>query len=177
MKKIIKNSFIKLLLTSVLMFSFGYALVPLYDLLCDITGLGGKTGQISSVEAQGYTIDTSRTITVQFSSTLSVDIPWKFAPEMKSIEVHPGQSYIVNYNAENLSSESVVGQAIPSVTPAIASKYFNKTECFCFTQQTMLAKEIKEMPVKFIIDPGLPKDITTVTLGYTFFNSAAYAQK
>lgn len=159
------------------MFSFGYALVPLYDLLCDITGLGGKTGQISSVEAQEYYIDTSRTITVEFASTLSTDIPWNFAPEVKSIQVHPGQSYVINYNAENRSSHAVVGQAIPSVTPAIASKYFNKTECFCFTQQTMLAKEVKAMPVKFVIDPNLPKDISTVTLGYTFFNSEKYAKK
>lgn len=177
MKKNIAKSFVKLIVTAVAMFGFGYAMVPLYDLLCDITGLGGKTGQVSTVQAQEYGIDTSRTVIVEFSSTTSVDIPWNFAPEVKRIEVHPGQSYVINYKAENRSSLDVVGQAIPSVTPPTASKYFNKTECFCFTQQVMLAKEKKDMPVKFVIDPNLPEGINTVTLSYTFFNSEQFASK
>ena len=174
----VKNnlSAVKLLMVACAMFAFGYALVPLYDLLCDITGLGGKTGEISQVEASEVVIDESRIVTIEFASTSAVNIPWDFKPKTSSVEVNPGKVTLVNYYVKNRSSFETVGQAIPSVTPAEASKYFNKTECFCFSMQTLEGKEEKDMPVQFIVDPNLPEYIKTITLGYTFFNSEKYAQ-
>ena len=166
----------KLLVVVVCMFGFGYALVPLYDLFCDITGIGGKTGQVEQVAAQQEQVDKDRLVTVEFTSVSTSGLPWEFKPTVNKLRVHPGEINEIIYYAKNNSSQSVVGQAIPSVTPGLASKYFNKTECFCFTQQTLAGKEHKDMPVRFIIDPDLPDDIHTVTLAYSFFNAEKYAQ-
>ena len=166
----------KLVIASVCMFAFGYALVPLYDLFCDITGIGGKTGQIETAVAQQEQVVTDRWITVEFTSVSTSGLPWDFKPEVNKLEVHPGQINEIVYFAKNNSSQTIVGQAIPSVAPGLASKYFNKTECFCFTQQTLAGKEQKDMPVRFIIDPDLPEDIHTITLSYSFFNAQKYAQ-
>jgi len=171
-----KSLISKLLITTVCMFAFGYALVPLYDLFCDITGIGGKTGRIEQQLAQQEQIVTDRWVTVEFTSVSTSGIPWDFKPNVNKLKVHPGAVNEIIYFAKNNSSNAIVGQAIPSVSPGLASKYFNKTECFCFTQQTLQGKEQKEMPVRFIIDPDLPPDVKTITLSYAFFNAEKYAQ-
>ncbi|OQW93824.1 MAG: cytochrome c oxidase assembly protein [Beggiatoa sp. IS2] len=160
-----------LLVVVVAMFGFGYALVPIYDVFCEITGINGKTGRISEQTAQNMEIDPHRMITVEFVANINADLPWEFKPLQTKLEVHPGQTGTVSYVASNKSDRDIIGQAIPSVAPGIAALYFSKTECFCFTQQLLKAGETKEMPVRFIIDPRLPENISTVTLSYTFFES------
>ena len=152
------------------MFGFGYALVPLYDVLCEITGLGGRTGVVQA-GALGNTVDTNRTIKVQFLGTVSSRLPWEFRPNVASMEVHPGQVYETTYFAKNLSAVPTIGRARPSVAPSIASLHFNKTECFCFTRQEFAPGEARDLPVRFVLSRDLPAEIATVTLSYTFFNS------
>ena len=152
------------------MFGFGYALVPLYDVLCEITGLGGRTGVVAASALDGG-VDTSRTVRVQFLGTVSSRLPWEFRPDVATMEVHPGQVYETTYFARNLSETATIGQARPSVAPSIASLHFNKTECFCFVEQEFAPGEARHMPVRFVLSRDLPADIATVTLSYTFFNS------
>ena len=152
------------------MFGFGYALVPLYDVLCELTGLGGRTGVVAASALDGV-VDTNRTIKVQFLGTVNSRLPWEFRPNVASMEVHPGQVYETTYFARNLSSATTIGQARPSVAPAVASLHFNKTECFCFVEQEFAPGEARSMPVRFVLSRGIPADIATVTLSYTFFNS------
>ena len=152
------------------MFGFGYALVPLYDVLCEITGLGGRTGVVTAGALDGR-VDTSRTVKVQFLGSVSSQLPWEFRPNVASMEVHPGQVYETTYFARNLSPAATIGQARPSVAPSAASLHFNKTECFCFVQQEFAPGEARDMPVRFVLSRDLPADIATVTLSYTFFNS------
>ena len=154
------------------MFGFGYALVPLYDVLCEITGLGGRTGVVKASMLDGN-VDTSRTIRVQFLGTVNSRLPWEFRPDAASMEVHPGRVYETTYFARNLSSAVTIGQASPSVAPSVASLHFNKTECFCFIRQELAPGEARSMPVRFVLSRDIPTDITTVTLSYTFFNSKA----
>lgn len=158
-------------LIAVAMFGFGYLLVPLYDVFCEITGLNGKTGRVdeASVAAQ-YQPDLSRTVTVQFVANNNVDMPWEFGPVVKTMQVHPGQVYAALFTARNPTGHRMVGQAVPSVAPNKASRYFNKTECFCFNEQPLAAGETKEMPLRFIVDPKLPEDVSTLTLAYTLFD-------
>lgn len=160
-----------LLLVVVGMFGFGYALVPLYDVICDITGINGKTGRVSAQTAEQMVVDQSRSITVEFVASINTDLPWDFKPLLTKLEIHPGQTGTVSYVAHNKSDRDIIGQAIPSVAPGVAALYFSKTECFCFTQQLLKAGETKEMPVRFVIDPRLPETVSTVTLSYTFFES------
>ena len=152
------------------MFGFGYALVPLYDVLCEITGLGGRTGVVAAGSLDGGA-DTSRTVKVQFLGTVNSRLPWEFRPNVASMEVHPGQVYETSYFARNLSETATVGQARPSVAPSVASLHFNKTECFCFVEQEFAPGEARDMPVRFVLSRELPAEIATVTLSYTFFNS------
>jgi cytochrome c oxidase assembly protein subunit 11 len=152
------------------MFGFGYALVPLYDVLCELTGLGGRTGVVEASALAGG-VDTSRSIKVQFLGTVSSRLPWEFRPNVASMEVHPGQVYETTYFARNLSSATTIGQARPSVAPSIASLHFNKTECFCFVEQEFAPGEARSMPVRFVLSRDIPAEIATVTLSYTFFNS------
>jgi len=159
----------KLVLTVFAMFGFGFALVPLYDVFCDITGLNGKTSNV----AASYTedgIDTSRTVTVQFITRTAKGIPWKFEPMINEVTVHPGEVKFVNFYAKNKSNRDIVGQAVPSVSPGLAANYFQKIECFCFTQQPLKAQEEVEMGLQFYVDIDLPKDITTLTLSYTLYD-------
>ncbi len=150
------------------MFGFGFALVPLYDVFCDVTGLNGKTGD--RVEfATPPAVDKSRTIRVQFVANLNETMPWEFRPVEKSVEVHPGEPTKIEYVARNITHHAITGQAIPSVAPGQAAAYFQKTECFCFSEQTLAAGEEKVMPVIFIVDSALPKDVNELTLSYTFF--------
>ncbi len=161
----------KMLALSIGMFGFGYAMVPLYDIICDITGLNGKTGRVSIESVATSPIDQNREVTVEFVSSINQGGSWVFRPQVKTMTVTPGKLYHTSYYAENLSDEYVVAQATPSVSPFTAAKYFNKTECFCFTRQPFEGKTSKDMPITFIIDEDLPVNIDRVTLSYTFFRS------
>jgi len=158
-------------IAAVAMFGFGFALVPLYDVFCDITGINGKTGRIELEEALSQKVDEERLVTVEFLATVNSDLPWEFRPMVRKIKVHPGEVTEVNYFARNKTENLVAGQAIPSVAPGLAAKYFNKTECFCFTRQTLGPGESKEMPLRFIVDPELPENVRTVSLSYTFYQA------
>jgi len=155
------------------MFAFGYALVPIYRAICEVTGINILA--LSEREVPGLRpslpantqVDTSRTITVEFDT--NVRGPWHFKPAQRSIEVHPGELATVMYEFQNIQNRSMAAQAIPSYAPRQSASHFNKLECFCFTQYTLEAGEKKEWPVAFVIDPRLPKDVTTITLSYTFF--------
>ncbi len=161
----------RLLLAAVAMFGFGFALVPLYDVFCDITGINGKTGRIEAEAALGQQVDTERMVTVEFLSSVRSDLAWDFKPAVKRVRVHPGEVTEVHYVARNRTGETVAGQAVPSLAPGLAAKYFNKTECFCFTRQTLGPNEEKLMPLRFVVDPELPEEIGTVSLSYTFFQA------
>ena len=159
----------KLLLIVFGMFGFGFALVPLYDVFCDITGLNGKTNEVA-VEYTADGIDTSRTIKVQFITRTAKGIPWQFEPVINEIEVHPGEVKFVKFYAKNESKRDIVGQAVPSVSPGAAAEYFQKIECFCFTQQPLKSNEEVEMGLQFYVDLDLPKEVTTLTLSYTLYD-------
>lgn len=152
------------------MFGFGYALVPLYDMLCEITGLNGKTGEVSAAEAVKQVPDLDRTVTVRFVSSINNSAPWGFTPQELTMEVHPGVLYKTSYRAENKTGRPLVAQAVPSVVPREGSLYFSKTECFCFTRQEFAPKEVRDMPVQFVIDPDLPKHVDSLILSYTFYD-------
>lgn len=156
------------------MFGFGFGLVPLYNVLCDITGLNGKTNTDSVLASQS--VDRSRVITVQFLAINNADLPWDFYPITKKIIVHPGENTRVAYYAHNRAPGTMTVQAIPSVAPGLAAKFLKKTECFCFTQQTFRSNDAKEMPILFHIDTALPKDVTTLTLAYTLFDAAKFSK-
>jgi cytochrome c oxidase assembly protein subunit 11 len=155
------------------MFAFGYALVPIYNAICEATGiniLSLSDRQIpgaTSKTAANTQVDTSRTITVEFD--VNSRGPWYFKPAVRSMQVHPGELNTVMYEFQNIQNRTMAAQAIPSYAPKQAMAHFNKLECFCFTQYTLQAGEKKEWPVAFVIDPRLPKDVTTITLSYTFF--------
>lgn len=158
-------------LVALLMFGFGFALVPLYDVFCDITGINGKTGTIELEKALGETVDTQRLVTVEFLGTVNSGLPWEFKPMTRRVKVHPGEVTEVRYVARNALDQQVTGQAVPSVAPGRAARYFNKTECFCFTQQTLAAGEAREMPIRFVVDPELPEEVRRISLSYTFFRA------
>ena len=159
----------KLAVFALAMFGFGYALVPLYDVICDVTGLNGKTGAITAESVSELVVDYDRTVTVEFDTNVNSDLPWQFKAVDKKLLVHPGEVTEAVVVAVNTSAAEVTGQAVPSVAPAQASLYFNKTECFCFTRQTLAGHEQKEMVVRFVVEADLPKKISTLTLSYTFF--------
>ena len=162
----------KLLLLTFGMFGFGFAMVPIYDVFCDITGLNGKTGRVSEAQSASLGVDTERLITVEFVSTINGAAgPWEFRPAQVSMRVNPGTLYKAHYLASNLSDTARVGRAVPSVAPAVAARYFQKTQCFCFDKQDFAAHETREMPLTFVIDPQIPPGVDTVTLSYTFFNA------
>jgi cytochrome c oxidase assembly protein subunit 11 len=163
-KKVVKN----LLFVVVGMFGFGFALVPLYDVFCDITGLNGKTGDQYASHEQ-VQVDTSREIKVEFLANVNAEMPWEFKPLTYSVKVHPGEASRIEYVARNKTDRDIIGQAVPSVSPGIAAAHFQKTECFCFTEQVLKAGEEKIMPVVFMIDPSIDEDVHEVTLSYTFF--------
>ena len=150
------------------MFAFGFALVPLYDVFCDVTGLNGKTGN-RAVVADQLRVDTSREIEVEFVASLNESMPWEFKPLQHSVTVHPGEPTRIEYVAINRTNEAIIGQAVPSVAPGQAAEYFQKTECFCFTEQKLEPGEEKRMPVIFVVDPDLPDNVSQLALSYTFF--------
>jgi cytochrome c oxidase assembly protein subunit 11 len=158
----------KLLLAALLMFGFGYSLVPLYQKICEITGINVLAVQETlNVKPSNTQVDTSRTITIEFDANTTG--PWRFKPAMSSIEVHPGEMAQVIYEVVNTQSRAMEAQAIPSYAPKESGAYFRKMECFCFKQQTLAPNEARQMPVSFYIDPALPKNVKTITLSYTFF--------
>jgi len=158
----------KLGVVAVLMFGFGYSLVPLYKKICEITGINvlavQETVNVKPVNTQ---VDTSRTITVEFDANTTG--PWRFRPVVASMQVHPGEMAQVVYEVVNTQGKAMEAQAIPSYAPAEAAQHFRKLECFCFKQQTLGPHEARQMPVSFYIDPALPKNVKTITLSYTFF--------
>ena len=151
------------------MFMFGFALVPLYDLICDVTGLNGKTGE-KYVQAEAENLDSDRVVTIQFLTNNNVGMPWEFRPVARSLTVNPGQLNATEFYVRNPASSSITAQAVPSVTPFRAAKYLHKTECFCFDQQELASGESMDMPLRFIIDSDIPKDIETITLSYTLYD-------
>ena len=156
----------KLLVVAVMMFGFGYAMVPFYRALCDALGLNSV---IKADVVMNTQVDTGRFLTIEFDSNLRSDLPWTFTPVEKSVRIHPGALTQVTYEVRNRSDRTVTGQAIPSFGPQLAGRYFKKLDCFCFTQQTLAPGEVRLMPVVFVVEPGLPQDVNTVTLSYTFF--------
>jgi cytochrome c oxidase assembly protein subunit 11 len=161
----------KLLVIALLMFGFGYALVPVYKQMCEVLGINVLTQQDGMVKYDKNTqVDKSRTILVELDG--NAQGPWRFRPTTRSISVHPGELSTVMYEVVNTQNREVQAQAIPSYAPQSATPYFNKVECFCFKQQTLKAKEARQMPVVFYIDPKLPREVKTITLSYTFFEIA-----
>lgn len=165
-----KRLIIKLVVLVIGMFGFGFALVPLYSVVCTVTGLNGKTETIDVATAKAMKVDKSRWVTVEFTTNVSAGMPWEFKPMVNHMQVHPGQLVTANFYARNTTNEAMVGQAVPSITPRVAALYFKKLECFCFSQQTLKPKEGKEMPVQYVVEPELPAGVHTITLSYTFFN-------
>ena len=165
----------KLVLATAVMFSFGYALVPIYNVFCAVTGLNGKTGRLTEAQAAALHPDESREITVEFVTNVDSQLPWDFKPLQTKVVVHPGVETQVAFQVSNWSQERVIGNAVPSVAPNTVARYFKKTECFCFTQQSLAAGETRTMPVRFIVDPKLPAEVTILSLGYTFFEAPSAA--
>ncbi|NHN77162.1 cytochrome c oxidase assembly protein [Azotobacter chroococcum] len=157
----------RLLLVVAAMFAFGFALVPLYDVMCQAFGINGKTaGAWQGVQAA----DASRSVRVQFLASNAAGMSWEFRPLQDELVVHPGASHQMLFVAHNPSDRPMTAQAVPSVAPARAAAWFHKTECFCFTQQVLMPGERIEMPVRFIVDRDLPADVRHLTLGYTLFD-------
>jgi cytochrome c oxidase assembly protein subunit 11 len=166
----------KLLVVVVMMFGFGYALVPMYRAICDALGInvlslseqriasGNWSGRTVAANTQ---IDTTRLITIEFDANARG--PWDFKPAQRSVQVHPGELTTVMYEFRNIQNRTMAAQAIPSYAPMQASAHFNKLECFCFNEYILAPGESRQWPVVFVVDPKLPKDVTTITLSYTFF--------
>ncbi|MDQ2070169.1 cytochrome c oxidase assembly protein [Natronospira bacteriovora] len=159
---------LKLATASLLMFGFGFAMVPLYDVFCEVTGISSSSTRVAA-EPVALETDYDRTVTVEFASSNNQRDLWSFRPEETRMQVHPGKLYTTHYLATNLASEEQIGHAVPSVAPAGATRYVQKVECFCFDEQRFAGEESKRMPVLFYVDPALPSNIGTVTLAYSFF--------
>lgn len=159
-------TFSKLLVVAVAMFGFGFALVPFYKKICEVTGINNLQQADSVTNTQ---VDRARTLTLELDANLRNDLPWKFKAAQSSVKVHPGQLVQVMYEVRNESDVAVTGQAIPSYGPQVAGQYFRKLDCFCFSTQVLKPREVRQMPVVFVIHPDLPGDVNTITLSYTFF--------
>lgn len=163
-----RSMLIKLVVVAFLMFGFGFALVPMYRAICEVTGINNLVQRDATErEARNTQVDMSRTVSVEFDANARGLLA--FRPEQSNLDVHPGEVMTVIYELSNREGRTVNAQAIPSYAPKQATEYFRKIECFCFTQQTLKAGETRRMPVVFVIDPKLPKDVKTITLSYTFF--------
>ena len=164
------DTVIKLVVVSVAMFAFVFVvMVPLYNVLCDALGINGKTSG-EAYRAVSTEVDTSREITVQFIASNNEDMPWGFKPSVTMMKVNPGAANDTVFFAENVTENPMVAQAIPSISPSRAAEYFHKTECFCFNQQPLDGESSAEMPLQFIVDRDLPRDIRTITLSNTIFD-------
>lgn len=164
-----KKILILLSLTTLSMFGFGFAMIPLYNVLCKNLGINGKTDKLSYLASNQ--IDLSRSIRVELMTHNNNNLAWNFYPRLQHIQLHPGENILIYFFAQNKSDHPMTVQAIPSVSPGLAARYLKKTECFCFTQQTFNAGQHRDMPVLFHIDPHLPQSIHTITLAYTLFDA------
>ncbi len=170
---VVKSS-LRLTLAAVLMFGFGFAMVPLYDIFCEITGLNGKVQQ--SVITTDMQVDRSRLVKVQLIAANNAEMPWRFTSLQDEVELHPGDWKQVGFWAANVTDNYMVSQSVPSITPARAAQYIEKRECFCFQQQPLEAGESKQMNLVFTISPDMPDDIHTVSMVYTLFDASAYSE-
>ncbi len=166
----------KMVLVAIAAFGFSFSLIPLYRIACEKV-LGIRLERTAAEGVADTRPATDRVITVQFDGGVNSKLPWQFSPNQLTMTVRPGEQYEATYKAINTSTRAIVGSAVPSVAPARASGYFSKTECFCFTAQTLQAGETRDMPVRFIVDPNLPADVKTITLSYTFFKNDALTAK
>ncbi|HEX6007480.1 MAG TPA: cytochrome c oxidase assembly protein [Burkholderiales bacterium] len=164
----------KLIVIACAMFGFGFALVPFYKKICEVTGINNVLKADTVTNTQ---IDASRWLTVEFDANVRRGLPWTFTPVEKQVRFHPGELVQVTFEIRNDAPRPVTGQAIPSYGPQLAGRYFKKLECFCFTQQTLQPGEVRRMPVVFVIEKDLPQDINTVTLSYSFFEVEGTAGK
>lgn len=160
----------KLVVLAVMMFGFGYALIPMYKHLCEVLGINVLTQDGMASRPENTQVDKTRTITIELDG--NAQGPWRFRPTTRSIEVHPGELATVMYEVVNTQARTIKAQAIPSYAPQSATPHFMKVECFCFKEQTMGPNEARQMPVVFFIDPKLPREVKTITLSYTFFEIA-----
>lgn len=166
-----RTTFRKLVVVAVVMFGFGYALIPVYRQICEVLGVNVLTQPDGTVERPANTqVDLTRTITIELDG--NAQGPWRFRPTQRSIQVHPGELATVTYEVVNTQAKAVKAQAIPSYAPQSATPHFKKVECFCFREQMMQPNEARQMPVVFFIDPALPKEVKNITLSYTFFEIA-----
>lgn len=163
----------KLFIVSVAMFGFGFALIPFYQKICEVTGINRliKPDVVANTQ-----VDLARLVTIELDSNLRSDLPWTFRPLQTSVRVHPGELTTITYEIRNTSNRAITGQAIPSYGPQLAERFFKKLDCFCFTPQT-LQPESRQMPVVFVIESGLPQGVGTITLSYSFFEIEGAAKK
>jgi cytochrome c oxidase assembly protein subunit 11 len=159
----------KLLVIACAMFGFGFALVPFYEKICEVTGIR-NVFKPDALPANTQ-VDAARTVTIEFDSNTH-NLAWSFKPVQRSVQIHPGELTTVTYEVRNPLGRPITGQAVPSYGPQAAAQYFKKMECFCFQQQTLAPGEVRQMPVVFVVDPRLPQDVHTITLSYTFFEVA-----
>ena len=170
-----RSMLLKLFVVAAMMFGFGFALVPMYRAICQITGINNLVQRdVGAREAKNTQVDASRTVSIEFDANARG--PLQFKPEQSNLDIHPGEVMTVMYQVTNEQGRTVKAQAIPSYAPKQATEFFKKIECFCFTQQTLAPNETKRMPVVFVVDPKLPKDVKTITLSYTFFELDAPKQ-
>ena len=162
---------LRLLALAVGMFGFGFLLVPIYDVFCEVTGFGGKTNTEAATDVVAVA-DVSRDIDLEFVTTVNQYAPWEFEAELDGMTVNPGGMYEAWFVATNLTDRHKIAQAVPSVAPAQAASHFKKLDCFCFSNQSFMPGEVKRMPVRFVIDSDLPEYVDTITLSYTFFDTA-----
>jgi cytochrome c oxidase assembly protein subunit 11 len=163
----------RLAIVAVAMFGFGFALVPFYNQICAALGVNSILERSEPLNSQ---IDSTRTVTIELDSNTH-DLPWRFRPLVNHVTVHPGELTTVEYEVVNVREAAVTGQAVPSYGPQHAGEYFRKLDCFCFTQQTLAAGETRRMPVTFVVDPKLPRDINSIAVSYTFFEVAGRGGK
>jgi len=158
---------------TVAMFGFGFLMVPLYDVFCEITGFAGRTNTAAAIVEEAP--DLTREIRVEFITIVNSYAQFEFAADVSSMTIHPGKMYYATFTAKNLAGVDKIAQAVPSVAPTMAAEYFTKIECFCFTSQEFFAHEERAMPLQFIVNPDLPDFVDTITLQYTFFDTARVA--
>jgi len=159
------------------MFGFCYMLVPFYEFVCKKEGINGKGANSAALKASDMKVDTTRTIKVEFTTTIHGSLGFKFIPLQRHITVHPGETKLIYFFAENTTGHEITVQAVPSITPMDAARFLKKTQCFCFTQQFFFKNQKADMPVYFFIDPSVPKEIKEVTLSYTLFDASGFPKK
>lgn len=165
-----RSTVLKLIGVVVGMFGFGFALIPLYDVLCAMTGLGGKTSGAYAYDPGKVAVDESRLVRVNFMTETNHGMPWQFWSEKGGVRVHPGELNEVVFHVTNTTNRRMIGQAVPSVVPATAAEHFHKTECFCFRSQVLEPGESLEMPMRFIVGPELPRQVESIALSYSLFD-------